>query len=221
MIISKFDTKKAYHFIKENLKYKKGRFLFVVPSCEDEEQILPIINLLRTKFATLFFDTAIEIPEREKQRNWICIFDLPNVDDLFSFNEKFLGFPIPRSANVVFKNPIIDAYKLKFFIIIALNNDSDIEIFSKILHFCYSLNLDCILVGCKLKCAELVNKNNFNPVILFNKNDVQSNLVRDSRLVISDVNSLFFETRNKLLNIFNLSISTIYNEISMGIKRLT
>lgn len=192
MILDNFTKKKVYHFLIEANK-KTDRVFFIFRTSEEINNFQKyFLDFLKNKFQNLNFKFETSIPTKiNKRDDYIFVFD--NVRDLYEFNLDIFGMPggenLPRDY---IDNPLQHYFGNEFYDVVYVDDNME--------------NLDIneegnfVFIGNKIKCAEIVNKVKFNPVIVHNNFMISDTLKKSKNIRIrNDVEFPYSEFDNKII----------------------
>lgn len=192
MIIDKFDGgKKVYHWLME---IKSNDVLFIFKTSDDLVHFNQyFLKSLVTKYKNIYFvSTTCDVCSERLIKKYKYIFKFNSIDDLEFFNKNVMGIPnlsnLPKDFT---KDPLLYYFGEDDFSVIYIDNDFDNE------NLPILNETNIVLVGDKIKCCEIVNNNNMNPVIVNNNFLIPNILNRAKQILIrKSINTPFGSNYN-------------------------
>lgn len=206
-IIEDFGSKKIYHHL---LEVEKGStVLFVLHDISSLKAFDPIKDYIQNKFSNLkVFSGLIEtIKNRGSSKEYIFInflnkeslrlydyiFKLPEIFDYAYFLPNVVGIvKIPDIKMDDRFNFVLDYYKINKFILLNVSNFMDLNLCSEYIDFMKQRNIDTIMIGNNINCAEITNLTKTNPIVIYGQNKpLVADLARKCMYVVSEVKPKF------------------------------
>jgi len=199
-IVRDFSKKKVYNYLKE-LSHKESNALIIFENYNEECN--KFIDFMRNKYGNIKIQVAfigqqlkrivnvidpskINAQNLKSRYDLVCI--IPFVLDGYSANKDFFGLPISIEKTINFQDDLASYYGLNKFVVFILKDEISYKKAARIIDLLsIDKNINSVLLGNSIICAEIHNLSMSNPVIIYNNNFLSEQFIKKAFKVFEGV----------------------------------